>query len=83
MVYRYPPHGRRAVAMETGIQWERLRAAPIDTPPHHLHPSDCLNDLLPGDHIEIQWRRNQQFPYGMFHKPFLFLQILIFFTWVK
>ncbi|CAO2832656.1 unnamed protein product [Amaranthus hypochondriacus] len=64
---RYPPHGRRAVAMEDGIEWERLRAVPIDTPPHHLHASDCLNDLLPGDHIEIQWRRNKQFPYGWWY----------------
>ncbi|CAO2837403.1 unnamed protein product [Amaranthus hypochondriacus] len=64
---RYPPHGRRAVAMETGIQWERLRAAPIDTPPHDLHTSDCLNDLHPGDHIEIQWRRNKEFPYGWWY----------------
>lgn len=64
---RYPPHGRRAVAIETGIQWERLRAAPVDTPPHDLHASDCLIDLHPGDHIEIQWRRNKEFPYGWWY----------------
>lgn len=64
---RYPPHGRRAVAIESGIQWERLRAAPVDTPPHDLHASDCLNDLQPGDHIEIQWRRNKEFPYGWWY----------------
>ncbi|XP_021772208.1 F-box protein At2g32560-like isoform X2 [Chenopodium quinoa] len=64
---RYPPHGRRAVAIESGIQWERLRAAPVDTPPHDLHASDCLNDLHPGDHIEIQWRRNKEFPYGWWY----------------
>ncbi|KAF2291818.1 hypothetical protein GH714_035730 [Hevea brasiliensis] len=45
---RYPPHGRRAVAMEIGVQWERLRAPPVDTSPHDLHISDCLNDLHPG-----------------------------------
>lgn len=64
---RYPPHGRRAVAIESGIQWERLRAAPVDTPPHDLHASDCLNELHPGDHIEIQWRRNKEFPYGWWY----------------
>ncbi|CAN1145174.1 F-box protein At2g32560 [Linum perenne] len=60
---RYPPHGRRPVAIESGVNWERLRAAPVDTCPHDLHVSDCLNDLYPGDHIEIQWRRNKEFPY--------------------
>ncbi|OIW16471.1 hypothetical protein TanjilG_18998, partial [Lupinus angustifolius] len=39
---RYPPHGRRAVSIEHGIPWERLRAPPVDTPPHDLHISDCL-----------------------------------------
>ncbi|RDY08645.1 F-box protein, partial [Mucuna pruriens] len=60
---RYPPHGRRAIAVEYGIPWERLRAPPVDTPPHDLHISDCLCDLHPGDPLEIQWRRNKEFPY--------------------
>ncbi|XP_061375347.1 F-box protein At2g26850-like isoform X1 [Gastrolobium bilobum] len=64
---RYPPHGRRADARECGIPWERLRAPPVDTSPHDLHISDCLNDLHPGDHIEIQWRRNKEFPYGWWY----------------
>ncbi|OIW02804.1 hypothetical protein TanjilG_29580 [Lupinus angustifolius] len=64
---RYPPHGRRAVSIEHAIPWERLRAPPVDTPPHDLHISDCLNDLHPGDHIEIQWRRNKEFPYGWWY----------------
>lgn len=63
---RYPPHGRRTIVIEEGVQWERLRAPPLDTPAHDLHISDCLNDLQPGDHIEIQWRRNKEFPYGTF-----------------
>lgn len=52
------------MVIEEGVQWERLRAPPIDTPAHELHVSDCLSDLRPGDHIEIQWRRNKEFPYG-------------------
>ncbi|KAJ1432089.1 F-box-like domain superfamily [Sesbania bispinosa] len=64
---RYPPHGRRAITIEHGVQWERLRAPPVDTPPHDLHISDCLHDLHPGDHIEIQWRRNKEFPYGWWY----------------
>ncbi|XVF47271.1 hypothetical protein PTKIN_Ptkin03bG0096200 [Pterospermum kingtungense] len=64
---RYPPHGRRAVATESGVPWERLRAPPVDTSPHDLHISDCLNELRPGDNIEIQWRRNKEFPYGWWY----------------
>ncbi|XP_006836283.2 F-box protein At2g32560 [Amborella trichopoda] len=64
---RYPPHGRRTIVIEEGVQWDRLRAPPVDTPPHDLHVSDCLNDLRPGNHIEIQWRRNKEFPYGWWY----------------
>ncbi|WOG82968.1 hypothetical protein DCAR_0102141 [Daucus carota subsp. sativus] len=64
---RYPPHGRRPVAIENGVTWDRLRAAPIDNSPHDLHISECLNELHPGDHIEIQWRRNKEFPYGWWY----------------
>ncbi|OVA18520.1 F-box domain [Macleaya cordata] len=64
---RYPPHGRRTIVIEEGVEWDRLRTPPIDTPPHNLHISDCLNDLHPGDHIEIQWRRNKEFPYGWWY----------------
>ncbi|CAN6719006.1 unnamed protein product [Malus baccata var. baccata] len=62
---RYSPYGRRVV--EENIPWDRLRAAPVDTPPYKLHVSDCLHDLKPGDHIEIQWRRNNEFPYGWWY----------------
>ncbi|CAF2051289.1 BnaA09g47460D [Brassica napus] len=64
---RYPPHGRRAVGVEKGVTWERLRAAPLEASPHHLHVSESLNQLKPGDHIEIQWRRNKEFPYGWWY----------------
>ncbi|KAI9074734.1 hypothetical protein K1719_014288 [Acacia pycnantha] len=64
---RYPLHGSKPVAIESGIPWERLRAPPIDTPPRDLHISNCLNDLRPGDHVEIQWRRNKEFPYGWWY----------------
>ncbi|XP_042482499.1 F-box protein At2g32560-like isoform X2 [Macadamia integrifolia] len=64
---RFPPHGRRTIVIEDGVQWHRLRTPPVDTPPHDLHVSDCLYDLRPGDHIEIQWRRNKEFPYGWWY----------------
>uniref|UniRef100_A0A7N0UF44 F-box domain-containing protein n=1 Tax=Kalanchoe fedtschenkoi TaxID=63787 RepID=A0A7N0UF44_KALFE len=61
---RYLPHGiRRPVAVEDGVAWERIRAPPVRTSPRDLHVSDCLSDLRPGDHVEIQWRRNKEFPY--------------------
>lgn len=64
---RYPPHGRRTIVIEEGVEWDRIRAPPIDTLAHDLHISDCLHDLHPGDHIEIQWRRNKEFPYGWWY----------------
>ncbi|KAF2308242.1 hypothetical protein GH714_038076 [Hevea brasiliensis] len=62
---RYSPYGRRMI--EESIHRDRLRAPPVDTPAHDLHISDCLNDLKPGDHIEIQWRRSKEFPYGWWY----------------
>ena len=62
--FRYSPHGRRTT--EENISWDRLRGPPVDTPSYDLHISDSLLDLKPGDHIEIQWRRNKEFPYGEF-----------------
>ncbi|XP_058107444.1 F-box protein At2g32560-like [Magnolia sinica] len=64
---RYPPHGRRNMVIEEGVKWERLRPPPVSTPAHELHVSDCLDDLRPGDHIEIQWRRSKEFPYGWWY----------------
>ncbi|KAL6849987.1 hypothetical protein ACP4OV_020614 [Aristida adscensionis] len=64
---RYPPHGRRTVVLEDGVQWDRVRAPPVGTLAHDLHASECLHELRPGDHIEIQWRRNKEFPYGWWY----------------
>ncbi|KAJ7972116.1 F-box protein [Quillaja saponaria] len=62
---RYSAHG--GWATEENIHWERLRAPPVDIPSHDIHVSDCLDDLKPGDHVEIQWRRNKAFPYGWWY----------------
>uniref|UniRef100_A0A453ES10 Uncharacterized protein n=1 Tax=Aegilops tauschii subsp. strangulata TaxID=200361 RepID=A0A453ES10_AEGTS len=64
---RYPPHGRRTVVLEDGVQWDRIRAPRVETLAHDLHASDCLHELRPGDNIEIQWRRNKEFPYGWWY----------------
>ncbi|CAN4109037.1 unnamed protein product [Withania somnifera] len=62
---RYPSYGRRII--EEDIEWNRLRALTVDTPPYVLHVSDCLNDLKPDDHFEIQWRKSKDFPYGWWY----------------
>lgn len=64
---RYPAHGRRPIAIEVDITWDRVRAPRLNTSPHDLYISECLNELQPGDHIEIQWRRNKEFPYGWWY----------------
>jgi hypothetical protein len=65
--YRYPPHGRKPAKEESGVQWSRVRSPPVSTPAHDLHASGCLGDLRPGDHFEIQWRKNKDFPYGWWY----------------
>ncbi|KAM7269598.1 hypothetical protein ACFE04_025095 [Oxalis oulophora] len=60
--------------MEENITWERIRAPPFDITTHVLHISDCLHDLKPGDHIEIQWRRNNDISYG---EPIWGLNLLV------
>ncbi|KAM7256219.1 hypothetical protein ACFE04_011960 [Oxalis oulophora] len=53
--------------MEENITWDRIRAPPFDNPAHVLDISDCLHDLKPSDHIEIQWRRNNDISYGWWY----------------
>uniref|UniRef100_A0A251VM16 Putative F-box domain-containing protein n=1 Tax=Helianthus annuus TaxID=4232 RepID=A0A251VM16_HELAN len=62
---RYLALGRSTV--EENIKWERLRSPAVDVSPYELHVSDCLTDLHPGDHFEIQWRKSKEFPYGWWY----------------
>ncbi|CAH9079297.1 unnamed protein product, partial [Cuscuta epithymum] len=62
---RYLTKGWRST--EENIERKRIRAPPVDTPTYDLHTSDCLNDLKPDDHIEIQWRKSREFPYGWWY----------------
>ncbi|CAA7398332.1 unnamed protein product [Spirodela intermedia] len=64
---RYTPHGQRMVVIEEGVQWDRIRAPPVDASPQDLYVSECLSELRPGDHVEIQWRRSKEFPYGWWY----------------
>ncbi|XP_057785309.1 F-box protein At2g32560-like isoform X2 [Salvia miltiorrhiza] len=64
-VARYKAQGRSMI--EEGIEWKRIRAPSVDTPANVLHISSCLDDLKPNDHIEIQWRKNKDFPYGWWY----------------
>ncbi|KAI4330549.1 hypothetical protein MLD38_028828 [Melastoma candidum] len=63
---RYSSQGGRQT-VEDGIPWNRIRSPPVSTHPYELHVSDCLNDLKPGDRIEIQWRKSKEFPYGWWY----------------
>ncbi|KAI4351265.1 hypothetical protein L6164_005641 [Bauhinia variegata] len=46
--------------IKENIQWDRCRISPVDTSPLAFYMSNCLNDLKPGDHIEIQKRRRNE-----------------------
>ncbi|XP_071721122.1 F-box protein At2g26850-like [Rutidosis leptorrhynchoides] len=62
---RYSAQGRPTT--EENIKWERLRSPIVNASPYELHVSDCLTDLKPGDHFEIQWRKSKEFPYGWWY----------------
>lgn len=65
--YGIASHGWEST--EENIEWDRLRAPQVDAPLYMLHVSDCLNDLKPGDHIEIQWTSHKESPYGFISSP--------------
>ncbi|EXC34976.1 F-box protein [Morus notabilis] len=54
---------------EENIGWDRVRAPPVGVPldPFVPHVSDCLHDLKPGDHIEIQWKSRTDLPYAWWY----------------
>ncbi|KAL8213727.1 hypothetical protein R6Q57_003176 [Mikania cordata] len=62
---RYASQGRPTI--EENIKWDRLRSPAVDVSPYDLHVSDCLTDLKPGDHFEVQWRKSKEFPYGWWY----------------
>ncbi|TKY62713.1 F-box protein [Spatholobus suberectus] len=59
---RSPTGGWRMI--EGNIQWDRLRLSPVETSPRIFYMSNCMNDLKPGDQIEIQMRRRKDSPYN-------------------
>ncbi|CAA0812839.1 F-box protein [Striga hermonthica] len=64
-VARYRAQGRSII--EDGIEWNQIRAPAINAPANAVYISKCLDELKPGDHIEIQWRKNKEFPYGWWY----------------
>ncbi|GMN21349.1 hypothetical protein TIFTF001_047267 [Ficus carica] len=52
---------------ENNVEWDRVRAPPLDVPPFMPHVSDCLRDLKPGDHIEIQWKSRTDLPFAWWY----------------
>lgn len=62
---RSPTGGWRMI--EGNIQWDRLRLSPVETSPRAFYMSNCMNDLKPGDQIEIQIRRRKDSPYNWWY----------------
>lgn len=58
---RSPIGGWRMI--ERNIPWDRLRLSPTEIFPMDFYMSNCLNDLKPGDYIEIQRRKRKELPY--------------------
>ncbi|XP_057437938.1 F-box protein At2g26850-like isoform X1 [Lotus japonicus] len=57
---RSPNNGWRMI--EGNIEWDRLRSSPVENFSRKFYLSD-MNDLKPGDHIEIQKRKRKEYPY--------------------
>ncbi|CAJ1915214.1 unnamed protein product [Sphenostylis stenocarpa] len=53
--------------IEENIQWGRLRLSTIETSPREFYMSNCMNDLKPGDQIEIQMKRRKESPYNWWY----------------
>ncbi|XP_029130270.1 F-box protein At2g32560 [Cajanus cajan] len=62
---RYQSGGWRCLGKN--IEWDMVRIPTLDSPPYAMHISDCLDDLKPEDHIEVQWRGNTQCPYDWWY----------------
>ncbi|XP_057825786.1 F-box protein At2g26850 isoform X2 [Cryptomeria japonica] len=64
---RYLPHSAKSLVIEDGISWERIRKPPDMTSPSELYFPDVQEELRPGDHIEVQWKKSPSFPYGWWY----------------
>lgn len=62
---RYQTGGWRCLGRN--IEWDMVRVPSVDSPPYVMHVSDCLDNLKPEDHIEIQWRGNTHCPYDWWY----------------
>ncbi len=49
---------------EADIMWNRVRLPPLETFAIGYKQFTCLNDLKPGDYVEIQTRMNETQPFG-------------------
>ncbi|XP_017416722.1 F-box protein At2g32560 isoform X1 [Vigna angularis] len=53
--------------IEGNVPWDRLRMSPVETSPRAFYMSNCMNDLKPGDQIEIQIRRRTDSHYNWWY----------------
>ncbi|KAK7344866.1 hypothetical protein VNO77_15049 [Canavalia gladiata] len=49
------------------VEWNMVRIPSVDSPPNVVHISDCLENLKPEDHIEIQRRATRRCPYDWWY----------------
>eukprot|EP00850_Spirogloea_muscicola_P011697 SM000073S21473 [mRNA] locus=s73:558369:559541:+ [translate_table: standard] len=64
---RYPPHGKREPVHEASVPRAHVRTAPTETSAHELFRPEPGQELRPGDHVEVQWRRSKSFPFGWWY----------------
>ncbi|CAJ1915207.1 unnamed protein product [Sphenostylis stenocarpa] len=53
--------------IEENVPWDRLRISPVETSQRVFYMSNCMNDLKPGDQIEIQMRRHVDSHYNWWY----------------
>ncbi|KAF9594135.1 hypothetical protein IFM89_028389 [Coptis chinensis] len=61
---RYPSHYSRTPVIEQCVHWDRIRAPPVDIPPHNVHASDCLDKLHPGTMLRFSGEETKNFLMG-------------------
>ncbi|KAF9593707.1 hypothetical protein IFM89_024645 [Coptis chinensis] len=61
---RYPSHYSRTPVIEQCVHWDRIRAPPVDIPPHNVHALDCLDKLHPGTMLRFSGEETKNFLMG-------------------
>jgi hypothetical protein len=60
-LYRSPGNGWR---IRGDVEWDMLRIPPHQTFLCDYYKPNYINNLKPGDYVEVQKRRRKEYPYG-------------------